>query len=74
MSRIPYAGHDAFEPEPEPIAPTPPEDTLRIHKLETDNRHLRETVRNLEGALRTCGRVLAPYIARTVNGATRREK
>jgi hypothetical protein len=62
----PYAGAD--HPEPEPIAPERNEAEQALRATEDENNRLRETVRTLEAALRTAGRILLPYVARTGNG------
>jgi hypothetical protein len=64
---LPYAGHESLHPGPDdPLALS--EEQHAILHLRADVRRLQETVRHLEAALRTAGRVLQPYIQKAGNG------
>jgi hypothetical protein len=52
----------------EPLPDSVTEEELRLHAAEVELRQLRAKVRTLEGVVRTCTRVLAPYVAGTGTG------
>ena len=78
--KVRYAGAEPIHdrrPKPDAAAAYAVPDTQTadaLRQAEHENERVRHTVCHLEGALRTAGKVLQPYLVRTIGGSTRGEK
>ena len=62
--KIPYAGAETVHEE---LVPEESKDALKLQAAEAENERLRNTLRSTQAALRTAGKILSPYVAKSVS-------